>query len=205
MAHVGKVSHILDRVSLSQTCRTMQFALRALVDLDRQLALESMPALHSPNDTGSAWLTMLRGSHIHLKSTVIGRALTKTDMTVLVYLLRRPLAPEGVSWRKIEELVLEYPCGVDDGAAELLSQALPSLAPTLGVLSMSGCSLGDAGALSLAEVVASGRLRRLQSVQVEDNPFSPAARAVLRRACRKHNVALSAYTEIENESGMAIF
>ena len=65
---------------------------------------------------------------------------------------------------------------------------------------MSGCALGDDGARALVDLVEGGNLPRLQTLELEDNVFSPVARTRLRRVCRTRHVALSAYTEVENEA-----
>ena len=54
---------------------------------------------------------------------------------------------------------------------------------------------------AIAEAIAQGCLpATLRELYLEDNPFSPTSRAALRRACHTCGIALSAYSEIENES-----
>lgn len=193
-----------DRLSLARSCRSCHAALATAVMSDRQTAIRSVHDRHCSCLTpGSCvWLSKLHGRHVQLKhvpSVLIGDdhpAVKEAEMRVLLSLLRRPC---GVH-QTLDELVLDYSSGIEPAAVKLLRSSLPCIAPALQSLSMAGCRLCDAGVSSIAEMVNTGGLRRLNSIAVEDNPFSPAARSRLRLACRKHGIALSAFTEIENES-----
>lgn len=109
---------------------------------------------------------------------------------VLVHVLARR------RWPALEELVFD--CIVSDEALVILARALPAVAPALTRLSLSGCSVRDAGAVAIAEAVSG--LPCLRELCMEDNPFSPTARGKLRLACRPRKVTLTAFSEIENES-----
>ena len=85
-------------------------------------------------------------------------------------------------------------------SVQMLARTLPEVAPLLVTLSLAGCGIEDIGAKSLADTVRAGHLPRLRSLDLESNPFTPVARHSLRQACRERGVALSAYSEVENET-----
>ena len=191
-----------DRCALARSCRFCHVALKDLLVDERNAALQALHTLYCAcgayGANGGAycpWLSGLRQSkHVHLKRLATVRDMPlSSDETRLLLSLVELNSP-------VEELVVDYTGGVEPDAVRIIAAALPTYAPSLVALSMAGCHLCDVGATSVASIVGTGRLRRLQHVSVEDNPFSPAARARLRQACRQHRVALSAFTEVENES-----
>lgn len=119
---------------------------------------------------------------------------------LLLHLLRQRQNRRNVANRlPVAELVLDY-ASIEPTAIVALARGLPSATPVLSTLSLAGCDIDDTGAKALAQMVSSGLLRKLRELSLEDNPFSPAARYSVRHACRSHGVALSAYSEVENES-----
>lgn len=126
--------------------------------------------------------------HVILRNNSI--ALDATKMRVLVHLLR-------ARKQAIDALVFDYHRGVSSDAVQLLIGWLTADMPSLRSLSLAGCRVDDDGAKVVASAVSA--LRGLQELCMEDNPFSPTARSLLRKACRPRDVVLSAFSEIENE------
>ena len=145
--------------------------------------------------------------------------LDEAEMRLLVHLLRQRVQRSQVQqqqrqrWQQEQEeheqqqqsstavlppkhLVFDDPLGVTASAARVLAAAIPVVTPSLQSLSLAGCGIDD-DAAALAEAVP--KLPRLFNMSLEENPFSPAARALLRNACRRCDVQLSAYTEVDNE------
>ena len=112
-------------------------------------------------------------------------------MRVLVFLLR-------ARHQAMDALVFDYHRGISADATRVLVGYLVNVVPSPRSLSLAGCRIDDEGVQLLADSVAS--LANLQELFMEDNPFSPTARSVLRKACRSHDIVLSAFSEIENES-----
>ena len=112
-------------------------------------------------------------------------------------------------WHSLpRHLSFDYPHGVSAAAVQALVGALHEVAPGLATLSLAGCKIDDTAACALAAAVDSPTaMCMLHSLSLEDNIFTPAARGQLRRACGRRTgedgrrrVALSAYSEVENES-----
>lgn len=147
------------------------------------------------SEGADSWHQLLSSSkHIALQSH---RTLDESAARTFVTLLRQHRSIDSAE--ALSTLVVDHPL-VTPAAVSVLARSLPVAAPMLSSLTMAGCQVDDVGARAIADVVASGKLRRLRTLELEDNPFSPPARGSLRQACRKHGVALSAYSEIENES-----
>lgn len=190
-----------DRSALSRTCHALSHSLSgAVAEVDRGRAMISAHDSHCACGAavGCPWAARLGSKRcVHLRC-VSSRVtpLTGEEMRVLLFLLRR----SDAAGCGLASLVFEYPRGLDKDAMVQLTQALPALAPTLTDLSVAGCQLLDSHVSVLADMISSGVLTRLSSVSAEENPFSPSARAALRRACRKHAISLTAFSEVENES-----
>jgi hypothetical protein len=209
-----------DRAALSHSCAAIHASLRLLTVTDRSEAVLHLHSVHcgcssacdagitditdgfeGSNTTSCVWLRgLMREQHLHLRGLPHSWAcqLEGRDVRALLLLLRerRQRGVAGDVW----SLEFDYPGGISPSGLHALVAGLPDVVPALTHLSLAGCAVETAGANLLADAVRAGRLRRLRRLDLESNPFSPAARTALRRACHGRGVALSAYTEVENES-----
>ena len=161
------------------------------------MAVDKQHSIHCKCHRGATscgdWLARLRTErHLRLVHTRV--RLDDSGVRVLLHILRQRGSSQAV-----EALVLEY-AAIDALGIVALAQGLPSTTPRLRLLSLAGCGCDDTGVKALAQLVGSGTLPKLRSLALEDNPFSPAARYLMRTACRSRSVELSAYSEVENES-----
>lgn len=217
-AHLPKV----DVYRLGRASKSLHASLGPILHAERAVLAERLHKRHcacSHKYTGDrasdarscAWFAALQGhQHVSLRERQLplvervaggkgcqprNEQISEALVSVALHLISRS---QGEA--TIQELSFDWPHGVTDEAMRMLVRSLPSVTPGLRGLSMSGCALGDAGAGALAGLVDCGCLPRLQTLELEDNAFSPAARTSLRRVCRAHRIALSAYSEVENEA-----